>query len=116
MKKAIVLLCLVCVHILSYAQDLFKDNAMPVVANENYSISILPHACGTIIMVELNNANTGNVIVELFSFSGKPLQKKIIYQEGQYTFFNMSELDSDEYVVRIQTPTAIKVNRIVVMK
>ncbi len=115
MKTALVLLCLFSLNI--YAQEISgTDHSTPVVVNENYKIFILPYACGTIMMIELNNINTGNVIVELFSFSGKFLQKKIIHRGSQYTFFNLSELESDEYILRIQTPMAIKFNRIAMVK
>ena len=115
MKIPLVILCLFSLNI--YAQEIsIADNSTSVVVNENYKISILPYSCGTIMMIELNNINTGNVIVELFSFSGKCLQKSIIHQGSQYTFFNMSELESDEYILRIQTPMVIKFNRIMMAK
>jgi hypothetical protein len=116
MKKSFVLLCILSMHIFCSAQDIYRDNANQLVTNENYSISLLPYASGNIMIVELNNINSGNVVVELFSFSGKFLQKIIIRQNSQYAYFNLGELDSDEYVVRIQTPMAIKYNKIKVAK
>jgi len=117
MKTYLVVLCVLSLNQLLFAQDIpIRDHSVPVVVDENYEIYVLPYTCGTIMLVELNNPNVGNVIVELFSFSGNFLKKGIIYRGSQYTYFNLSELDSDEYLIRIQTLTAIRFSRVKLLK
>jgi hypothetical protein len=81
--------------------------------SDKLDVSVFPNPSSDIIAVQQSGLVSKDLQVELYDMSGKLIQTGQLYQGSTISFFDVSQLQSGEYLVRVSDGKQTKTNRII---
>jgi len=86
---------------------------LELVNSDKLDISIFPNPSSEIIAIQQSGLVLKDLKVELYDMSGKLIQTGQLYQGSTISYFDVSQLQSGEYLVRVSDGNQIKTNKII---
>jgi hypothetical protein len=86
---------------------------LELVNSDKLDISIFPNPSSEIIAIQQSGLVLNDLKVELYDMSGKLIQTGQLYQGSTISYFDVSQLQSGEYLVRVSDGNQIKTNKII---
>jgi hypothetical protein len=84
---------------------------LELVNSDKLDISIFPNPSSEIIAIQQSGLVLKDLKVELYDMSGKLIQTGQLYQGSTISYFDVSQLQSGEYLVRVSDGNRIKTNK-----
>jgi hypothetical protein len=86
---------------------------LELVNSDKLDISIFPNPSSEIIAIQQSGLVLKDLKVELYDMSGKLIQTGQLYQGSTISYFDVSQLQSGEYLVRVSDGNQIKTDKII---
>ncbi len=86
---------------------------LELVNADKLEISIFPNPSSEIIAIQQSGLVLKDLKVELYDMSGKLIQTGQLYQGSTISYFDVSQLQSGEYLVRVSDGKQTKTNKII---